>query len=149
MNRWIHALAMTAAGSLLASCGSTPQQSELDAGVAPNAIGAASVSPFKDCGSARGVKVRPCPIHLNKHTISGIVVTVSGHHVVNSYLGRLNGCFNGELCYNAERYGSSQTQWLITSGSSCGRADVEFYGVDAAGNEVGYFFLKVANKYCP
>jgi hypothetical protein len=115
----------------------------------PPAAGASAIKPDKDCGSAGGVKVAPCPVRLGKHTKSGVVVTVSGHGVVNSYLGSLNGCFNGYLCYNAERYGSSQTQWLITSGSSCGAADVQFMGVDSHGNVVGYFFLKVSNHYCP
>jgi hypothetical protein len=93
--------------------------------------------------------VTPCPIRLTKRTKSGIVVTVSGRHVVNSSLGRINACFSGKLCYNAERYGSSETQWLITSGQSCGGADVEFLGENASGHVVGYAFLKVANKYCP
>ncbi|MGC1381601.1 MAG: hypothetical protein WA814_11340 [Candidatus Baltobacteraceae bacterium] len=68
--------------------------------------------------------------------------------MVNSYLGKINGCFNGYVCYNAEREGSSETQWRITSGQSCGAADVEFDGINASGGTVGYFFLKVANKYC-
>ena len=107
------------------------------------------IHPAKNCGGTGGVQVTPCPIRLTRHTKPGIVVTVSGPGVVNSYLGALNGCFNGHLCYNAEREGSSETQWRITSGTSCGGADVEFIGVDAHGAKVGYFFLKVANKYCP
>jgi hypothetical protein len=79
----------------------------------------------------------------------GFVVTVNGPRVVNSYLGQLNACFGNKLCYNAEREGSSQVQWRITSGRDCGGADVEFLGVDANGHEVGYAFLKVNNRYCP
>jgi hypothetical protein len=94
------------------------------------------------------VTVSPCPVRLTKHTKPGILLTVSGPGVVSSYLGRINGCFNGRTCYNAEREGSSETQWRITSGRSCGRADVEFDGVNASGGTVGYYFLKVANKYC-
>jgi hypothetical protein len=114
----------------------------------PQARVQSAIDPDKNCGSAHGVTVTPCPVRLTKHTKSGIVVTVSGPGVVNSYLGSLNDCFNAKLCYNAERVGSSQTQWLITSGRSCGGADVEFLGVDALGEQVGYAFLKVANKYC-
>lgn len=108
-----------------------------------------SVSPDKDCGSSGHVFVAPCPIRLTKHTKNGIVVTVSGPKVVNSQLGRISGCFNGQNCYNAERYGNGATQWLITSGSSCSAADVEFDGYSAHGHEVGYFFLGVKNKLCP
>jgi hypothetical protein len=107
-----------------------------------------SVSPDKDCGGVH-VIVTPCPVKLTRHTKHGVVVTVSGPKVVGSYLGRINGCFNAQNCYNAERYGSSETQWLITSGQSCGGADVEFEGINAHGHNVGYFFLKVSNKYCP
>jgi hypothetical protein len=73
---------------------------------------------------------------------------VTGPGVVGSYLGRINACFNGRTCYNAEREGTSETQWRITSGRSCGRADVEFEGTNANGGTVGYFFLKVVNTYC-
>ena len=69
-------------------------------------------------------------MHLNKYTRQGVVVTVSGPGVVNSDLGNITGCFNGRICYNAEREGSSGLQWRITSGRSCGAADVEFDGVD-------------------
>ncbi len=106
-----------------------------------------AVSPDKDCGGVH-INVKPCPVHLTRHTKAGIVVTVSGPHVVGSYLGHIASCFNGKICYNAERVGSSQTEWLITSGPSCGRADVEFDATNAHGKQVGYFFLKVSNKYC-
>jgi hypothetical protein len=109
----------------------------------------ASVSPDKDCGSSGHVFVAPCPIKLTKHTKDGIVVTVSGPKVVSSDLGSIKSCFNAQNCYNAQRYGSSQTQWLITSGSSCSGADVEFDGFNAHGQRTGYFFLGVKNKYCP
>lgn len=111
--------------------------------------GDAVIRPAKNCGGTGGVAVNPCPVRLTRHKKRGIVVTVSGPGVVNSYLGRLTSCFNGQICYNAERVGDSNTQWRITPGASCGTADVEFDGVDSSGAEVGYFFLKVANKYCP
>jgi hypothetical protein len=150
MTRWTIALAAIAGASLLASCGSSSAPSALGTGNAPLA-GAAlpAITPLKDCGGTGGVKVKPCPVHLHVRNKSGVVVTVKGPGVVSSYLGKLNGCFNGRICYNAERYGSSETKWLITPGSSCGSADVEFDAYDAGSSEVGYFFLKVANRYCP
>jgi hypothetical protein len=132
---------------MLSACTSGQQLSQS----VPAAGGAGfshSIPPPKDCGGTGGVTVAPCPVHLTRHTKQGIVVTVSGPGVVNSDLGHITGCFNGHTCYNAEREGSSQTQWRITSGRVCGAADVEFDGVDAYGNTVGYYFLKVANKYC-
>ena len=151
MIRLTSLFAVTAAASMLASCSSAAPSSAIGTTLAPltGDAGTAFVTPLKDCGSAGGVKVKPCPVHLNKHTKSGVIVTVKGPGVVSSYLGKINGCFNGQLCYNAERYGSSETKWLITSGQACGSADIEFDGYDANGTEVGYFFLKVANHYCP
>jgi len=142
-------LTVLAAASLLASCNSAPGHSTLGTGLSPLGAVVAPITPLKDCNGTGGVKVKPCPVHLNEHTKSGIVVTVKGEGVVSSYLGRLIGCRNGKLCYNAERYGSSETKWLITLGQSCGNADVEFDGVNANGGEVGYYFLGVANRYCP
>jgi len=138
--------------SLLAACASAQPGTQTGLSAIPPAQQArigSSISPDKNCGSVHHVTVTPCPIRLTRHTKAGIVVTVSGPHVVNSYLGRINGCFSGRTCYNAERVGSSEVQWLITSGDACGGADVEFVGVNARGKDVGYFFLKVANKYCP
>jgi hypothetical protein len=125
------------------------QQSSGVAPVPPDARISAGVTPDKACGGTGGVKVTPCPIVLTQHTKPGIVVTVSGPGVVHSYLGRIKACFSGHNCYNAERVGSSQTRWRITSGRACGRADVEFLGVNARAQEVGYAFLMVTNKYCP
>jgi hypothetical protein len=85
---------------------------------------------------------------LTKHTRDGIVVTVSGPGVVSSHLGTIKGCFSGYTCYKTKREGGSETQWRITSGRYCGRADVEFDGVNASGEQVGYFFLGVRNKRC-
>ena len=151
MTRWISVLTAIAAASILASCSSAQGGSTLGTTTAPGGSGAVvpAITPLKDCGGTGGVKVKPCPVHLNKHDQSGVIVTVKGPGVTGSYLGRINGCFNGHLCYNAERYGSSETKWLITPGSSCGGADVEFDAIDANGDAVGYFFLKVANHYCP
>ena len=104
--------------------------------------------PDKSCGGVRGVTVLPCPIRLTRHTKRGVVVTVSGPGVVNSSLGHITSCYSGQICYNAERVGSSQTQWRITSGEVCGGAIVEFLGENVSGAVVGYAFLKVANKYC-
>jgi hypothetical protein len=151
MVRRVVTLALVAGLSVLAACssGESTSQAGLSA-VPPVQQGRVplAIAPDKNCGGVNGVTVTPCPLRLTRHTKAGIVVTVSGPGVVNSYLGRINGCFNGHLCYNAERVGSSETQWLITSGPSCGGADVEFEGVNASGGKVGYFFLKVANKYC-
>ncbi|MGA8576146.1 MAG: hypothetical protein WB609_10780 [Candidatus Cybelea sp.] len=151
MVRKVDILALVAGLSILAACSSGQPTSQAGfSAVPPGQQGRIplAITPDKDCAGAGGVTVAPCPVRLTRHTKSGIIVTVSGPGVVNSYLGRINGCFNGRRCYNAERVGSSETQWLITSGRSCGRADVEFDGVNASGGRVGYYFLKVANKYC-
>jgi hypothetical protein len=140
----VNVIAAVAGLSVLAACTSAQQVSQSDAGgLAP------AISPARDCGGTAGVKVTPCPIRLTKHTKAGIVVTVSGPHVVNSYLTQLNGCFGDKFCYNAQREGSSSTQWRITSGKDCGGADVGFDGVDGQGAEVGHASLKVSNRYCP
>ncbi len=76
-------------------------------------------------------------------------MTVSGPGVVNSALGRIKSCYSGHNCYNAERAGGSQTQWLITPGALCGGAILEFTGKNALGKRVGYAFLEIANRYCP
>lgn len=150
MFRRVNAWAAVVSFFLLAACSGGPVTPG-GSSAAPQAPrpGDSVIRPAKNCGGTGGVAVTPCPIRLTRHTKPGIVVTVSGPGVVNSYLGKLNGCFNAHLCYNAEREGSSQTQWRITSGTACGGADVEFIGVDAHGENVGYFFLKVTNKYCP
>jgi hypothetical protein len=150
MSRPVNVVAVAASLFVLSACTQGQQASQSGSAV-PQVRGAglsSSVVPAKDCGGTGGVTVTPCPVRLTKDTKPGVVVTVSGPGVVSSYLGRINGCFNGHTCYNAEREGSSETQWRITSGPSCGRADVEFEGVDASGGKVGYFFLKVANKFC-
>jgi hypothetical protein len=147
MNRWISAPAVIAAAAILSSCGASSTPSAFGTGVAP--LGRGGIAPFKACAGTNGVTVEPCPVHLNRHTKDGIVVTVKGPGVVNSYLDSLNGCFNRKLCYNAERHGNSYTKWRFTPGQSCGNAAVEFDAVNASGGEVGSFSLKVTNKYCP
>jgi hypothetical protein len=129
-------------GAPVSQAGSTVPQ-------APRAHLLATVTPDKDCGGASGVTVTPCPIRLTKHSKRGIVVTVSGPGVVSSNLGNIRSCFSGQVCYKAQREGGSQTEWRITSGAYCSAADVEFQGYNARGVRVGYFFLKVTNKYCP
>ena len=81
------------------------------------------------------MKVAPCPIQLKAK--SGIVVTVSGPKVVNSALGTIRSCYSGHICYYAARYGSSQTQWLITPGPNCDGAILEFNGENARDKRVG------------
>jgi hypothetical protein len=140
-----------AAGLFVLSACTQGQQGPQAGSAVPQAGGpshSSAIMPAKDCGGTGGVKVTPCPVRLTRHTKPGIVVTVSGPGVVNSYLGKINGCFSGHLCYNLEREGSSETQWRITSGPYCGRADVEFDGVNASGQRVGYFFLGLRNRYC-
>ncbi|HEX3458783.1 MAG TPA: hypothetical protein VHR97_12605 [Candidatus Baltobacteraceae bacterium] len=151
MFRWVNVAATLATLSLLAACTSGQQASQGGTSVVPSAAGTGfhhAMSPDKDCGGAHGVTVKPCPVHLTKHTGSGVLVTVGGPGVVSSVIGDINGCFNGRQCYKAKREGSSQIQWRFTSGKSCGAADVEIDAMNASGQEVGYFFLKVSNKYC-
>jgi len=107
-----------------------------------------AIQPDKDCAGAGGVRVTPCPVRLTKHTKQGVVITVKGRHVADSAIGTINSCFSGHNCYNAERLGSSRTQWLITSGTACGGADVEFDATNSHGGKVGFYFLRVSNKYC-
>jgi predicted small lipoprotein YifL len=152
MFRQVRALAVLAGVSVLAACGSGQPFYPPGSGVAPPAqrvSSPSSITPDKGCGGVHGVKVTPCPIRLSRHTKSGIVVTVSGPRVVSSALGTIQSCYSGYNCYNVARYGSSQTQWLITSGSYCGGAILEFEGENARGRHVGYAFLEIANKYCP
>jgi hypothetical protein len=138
----VNVMAAVASLSILAACNSAQQMSQPGGGLAP------AVSPANGCRGSGGVKVTPCPVRLTRQTKAGIVVTVSGPNVVNSYLDQLNGCFSHKNCYNAEREGSSQTQWRITSGEVCGAANVEFDGVDVHGTEVGHAVLKVLNDFC-
>lgn len=138
-------LAALAGVALLAGCSAGQTVSQ-----APGAGAlSARVSPDKDCAGQGGVKVTPCPVHLNKHTQQGIVVTVKVRHIADSEIGSINSCFNGYNCYNAQRVSGSQTKWLITSGTSCGSADVEFDATNGHGDFLGEYFLKVSNKYCP
>ena len=151
MFRWVNAAATLAMLSLLVACSSSQQASQAGPSLVPAAAGTGfhhGMSPDKDCGGTGGVTVTPCPVHLTKHTRSGVVVTVGGPGVVSSSLGHISGCFSGHKCYNAKREGGSQTQWRITSGRSCGAADVEFDAMNESGQQVGYFFLKISNKYC-
>lgn len=143
MFRQVQTLAVLAGVSVLAACASG-QPFYQTGSSSPS-----SITPDKGCGGVHGVKVTPCPIRLGRHTKSGIVVTVSGPRVVSSALGTIQSCYSGYNCYNVARYGSGQTQWLITSGSYCGRAILEFEGENARGRHVGYAFLEIANKYCP
>jgi hypothetical protein len=149
MFRRVNILAAVASLSLLAAC--APGQPMSQAGVSPGAGSGlpGAATPGKNCGGTGGVKVTPCPITLTRRTKPGFVVTVSGPGVVNSYLGGLNFCVHHQLCYIAEREGSSQTKWRITSGRYCGNADIKFSGVNAGNTEVGHAFLQVANRYCP
>lgn len=149
MIKRICALAVVAAALALTGCTLGREAPGSSAIGAVPAKSSSSVSPDKGCGGANGVTVTPCPIRLDRHTKRGVVVTVGGHRVVNSYLGRINACIGSKLCYYAERYGSSETEWLITPGRDCGNADVEFMGENADGKVIGYAFLKVSNRYCP
>jgi hypothetical protein len=142
-------VAALASLALFAACSSAQPVSQAGSAVVPPALGAGAIRPDKDCGGAHGVKVTPCPIRLTRRNKAGVVVTVSGPGVVNSYLGQLNACFNGKICYNAQREGSSQVQWRISPGLACGSADIEFIGVNGSDQKVGYTFLKSTNKYCP
>jgi hypothetical protein len=150
MLRSVNVVAAVAGLCMLAACTAGSTVSPASSPDLPVAAGLlAAVTPAKDCGGVRGVKVTPCPLVLTKQTKPGVVVTVSGPGVVNSYLEQLNACLNGRLCYLAEREGSSQIQWRIKSGTACGGADIQIDAVNAQGKQVGYAFLKVVNKYCP
>jgi hypothetical protein len=151
MFREVRTLTILGALFLLAACGSSQPFYQTSA-VAPSSqrvSSPSSITPDKGCGGVHHVKVAPCPIRLTRHTKSGIVVTVSGPRVFNSALGTIQSCYSGHICYYIARYGSSQTQWLITSGGYCDRATLEFDGENARGKRVGYAFLEIANKYCP
>jgi hypothetical protein len=142
-------VATLASLSILSACSSSQPVSQAGPSVVPAARGAGAAQPAKDCNGSHGVKVTPCPITLTRRNKAGVVVTVGGPGVVNSYLTKLNSCFNHKICYNAQREGSSQVQWRISPGLACGAADIEFVGIDAGSQEVGHAFLKSANKYCP
>lgn len=149
MFRRVGLLPLVAALSILVGCTSGPPASR--AGDVPMQRGQqpSTIQPDKDCAGSHHVRVTPCPARLTKHTTQGVIVIVRGRRVADSEIGRINSCFNGQNCYNIARVGSSRTQWLITSGESCGVADVEFDAMNAHGRQVGLYFLKVSNKYCP
>lgn len=151
MFRKVVLLPLFAALSICAGCTSGQPSSQAGpASVVPTQRGERpEIQPDKDCGGTGHVRVTPCPVRLTKHTTQGVIVTVRGRRVADSEIGRINSCFNGQNCYNLARVGSSRTQWLITSGESCGAADVEIDAMNAHGRQVGLFFLKVSNKYCP
>ncbi len=152
MFQHIRTIALLAGLSVLAACGSGQPVYQTGSAIVPSAQGVSSpssVRPDKGCGGVHHVTVTPCPIQLNRRTKSGIVVTVSGPGVVDSALGTIRSCYSGHNCYNAERNGSSQTQWLITPGALCGGAILEFRGKNTRGRRVGYAFLEISNKYCP
>ena len=147
----VTSLAGIASLSVLAACTMGEPVSQTGPTVAATGFGAnlpAALTPGKGCGGTGGVKVTPCPLRLTSQT-RHVVVTVSGPGVVNSYLDGLNFCVKHQLCYLAERVGSSQTKWRISSGPACGNADIQFSGVNASAQEVGDAFLMVTNKYCP
>jgi hypothetical protein len=152
MFRRVNVFAAVASLFVLAACSQGAPPAQTGSAVMPAAIGAGvseGAKPGGGCTGSHQVKVTPCPITLTKRTKSGIVVTVSGPGVVNSYLRELNGCFSHKLCYNVDREGSSYTKWRFTSGKYCGGASVPFEGVNASGTVVGNFFLKLSNRYCP
>jgi hypothetical protein len=152
MSREVRTLAVLGGLSILAACASGQSFYQADSPVAAFAqrvSSPSSVSPDKGCGGVHRVKVAPCPIVLDQNKKPGIVVTVSGPRVANSALGTIQSCYSGHTCYYAVRYGSSQTQWLITSGPYCDGAILEFNGENARGKRVGYAFLEISNKYCP
>lgn len=151
MFRRVYLAAVVANLFILAACAQGQSISQVGSGAAPKLLGAGlpSIAPDKGCRGTGGVRVMPCPVRLTRHTKQGVLLTVTGPGVVNSYLDELNGCFSGKLCYNIERDGSSQIQWRLTSGKACGGASIEFDGVGASGREVGHFFLRVSNSYCP
>ena len=81
MFRWVNAAATLAMLSLLVACSSSQQASQAGPSLVPAAAGTGfhhGMSPDKDCGGTGGVTVTPCPVHLTKHTRSGVVVTVGG-----------------------------------------------------------------------
>jgi hypothetical protein len=152
MFRQVRTLAVLVGLSVLAACASGGQPFyQTGSGVASSAqrvSSPSSIAPDKGCGGVHHVTVTPCPIQLNEHTKSGIVVTVSGPRVVGSELGTIRSCYSDNNCYNVERDASSQTQWVITSGAYCGGAILEFTGKNATGKHVGYTFLEITNHYC-
>ncbi len=145
-------LAVVAVICLLAGCNSGPSASHAGFSAVPPTQQEqmpSTIRPDKGCGGTGGVRVTPCPVRLTKHTEDGIIVTVKGRHVADSEIGHIYSCYNGHTCYVADRVVGSGTEWKILSGPSCGGAIVEFDAMNAHASEIGEFFLKVNNKYCP
>lgn len=152
MFKKVDILSVVAGLSLLGGCVSGNQVSRAnDTTILPtqrtNPL--STIQPDKGCAGTRHVTVDPCPVVLTEYTRAGIVVTVKGQHVADSKLGRFASCFNNEHCYDAERIDSSQTQWRITSGPSCGDALVKFRALSSRGRRIGFFYEEISNKYCP
>jgi hypothetical protein len=107
------------------------------------------MQPDKGCAGGRHVTVTPCPVRLTRRTKQGVVITVDAPHIASSKIGGFSSCFTSGNCYNIERLGGSQTQWLITSGQICGDALVEFHAMNDRGHRIGEYYLLVYNNYCP
>jgi hypothetical protein len=141
---------LTLGVSLLAGCAASSQQaSQSGSAIVPftHQVSLSSIAPDKlFCGGTNGVSVTPCPVKLTRKTRkTGVLVTVSGPGVTEAGI-YYDAC--DEMC----RYytvGSNGIQWLIVSGSECGKARMGFNAVTTRGQPVGDGYLEVINKYCP
>jgi hypothetical protein len=101
------------------------------------------------CVGTGGVKVRPCPVTLTEQSPQ-VDVYISGPGVVTSAVKtnkkNLSGC--GNVCGVGQDFPSDYLEWLVSAGSKCGKAKIDFYGYNQGGATVGIGHLKVINKDC-
>jgi len=153
------ALSSCVAAALLAGCGGS--QPPIGGPGTSNQQPAQSHSmtpTFNDyCMGTHGVELTPCPVKLNKKNgVSGVAIIVSGPGVVNSTVADADRCVarhgrngRGAYCHIEPEGSGDVTQWLITSGTECGRAAARFFALNASGGIVGEEWLKIVNMYCP
>jgi len=147
MLRFFQSATVGLALAILSACGG---QQLASSGVVVTPSGQSTVSrTARDatnfCAVHDHIKVRPCPVKLTSKTVGGITVTVTGRGVVSAevYPG------TGEYpIINVQQI--NDTQFLITSGPSCGTiSGFEFAAFGASGNYLGFGWTNIINKYCP
>jgi hypothetical protein len=86
----------------------------------------------------------PCPVKLKeKNHTTGVTVTITAKDYAYIEL-YINEC--DSIC-SVEQL--DRTQWLVTGGSACGRAELEWNAYNASGEAIGYAYVPAVNKYCP
>jgi hypothetical protein len=137
----VYVLATTIALVACSSINGTPSQSQ---------SAQSAAVPLHENANCKGwgVSALPCPLKLTKHNgVKGAIVTVSGPDVVTSEIVE-NDCNPAGTCLISPIGSGDVTQWLVKSGSSCGKGYVHFEAYNASGGYVGLAYWMGVNKYC-